>query len=342
MIKIGIIGCGHWGPNYIRSFSKISNSKVVVCCDLKEENLNRVKELYPLINLTKDYKEILKNQDINAVVVATPASTHYQIVKDCLEHGKDVLAEKPLTLIPKESFELVGIAKRNRRILMVGHTFLYNPGIVKIKEYIKSGELGKLYYINATRTHLGLIREDINALWDLAPHDISIFNYLTNSSPISVSAVGACHLKKDREDVVFVNLVYPEKIVANIHVSWTDSNKERTVRVVGSKARVVFNDLDNLEKIKFYKKGIAVSGEYDDFGGFQLQLRDGDIISPKVETKEPLKEQCLHFIECLTQQKKPLTDAENGYEVVKIMCAIERSLRNGGSVEHMDNKEGNK
>ncbi|MCK5343703.1 MAG: Gfo/Idh/MocA family oxidoreductase, partial [Candidatus Heimdallarchaeota archaeon] len=273
------------------------------------------------------------NKDIDAVVVATPASTHYRIVKDALEAGKDVLAEKPLTLIPEESFDLAETAKKEKKILMVGHTFLFNSGIAKLKECVDNGELGKIYYMNATRTHLGLVRNDVNAIWDLAPHDVSIFNYLLGKSPISVNAIGSCHLKDDREDVAFINLIYPDDVIANIHVSWADSNKERTVRVVGSESRVVFNDMDNLERIKIYKKGIKVSEEYDDFGEFQLHLRDGDIVSPKIPTAEPLKEECVYFLDCVRTRKKPITDGMNGYDVVKVMCAIERSIKNKGKIE---------
>lgn len=325
MIKIGIIGLGHWGPNYFRVFNTFEGVKVAWCSDLHDENLNKIKQ-YNSVHLAKNYKDILTDDSVNAVVVATPASTHYKIVKDCLESKKDVLAEKPLTLIPEESIELVDLANKNNNILMVGHTFIYNPGIKKIKEYIDGGELGNIYYLNATRTHLGLIREDVNAIWDLAPHDVSIFNFLLGTSPIKISATGACHLKKDREDIAFINMVYPKSIIANIHVSWEDSNKERTIRVVGSKARVVFNDLDNLEKVKIYKKGIAVSEDYDDFGGFQLHQRDGDIISPMLNLYEPLREMCSHFIDCITKRSKPLTDGYSGYEVVKVMKNIENVI----------------
>lgn len=335
MIKIGIIGLGHWGPNYFRVFNSFDGVKVAWCSDLLDENLNKIKQ-YKGVHLAKNYKDILADDSVNAVVVATPASTHYKIVKDCLKAGKDVLAEKPLTLMPEESMELVDLANKNNRILMVGHTFIYNSGIKKIKEFIDDGELGNIYYLNATRTHLGLIREDVNAVWDLATHDISIFNYLIGKPPVMVNAIGADHLKKGREDVAFINLIYHDNIIANIHVSWEDSNKERTIRVVGSKARVVFNDLDNLERIKLYKKGIGVSEDYNDFGEFQLQLRDGDIISPRIEVKEPLKEQCLHFIDCVTNRRLPLTDGNNGLDVVKAMYAIEQSLKNNGTVKYID------
>ncbi len=327
MINIGIIGLGHWGPNYIRCFSKLHEVGVVKGCDVKEENLIRIKDLYPFINLTTDYRDFLEDNNIDAIIVATPASTHYKIVKECLEYGKDVLAEKPLTLIPEESLELAELSAKINRILMVGHTFLYNPGIIKLKEYIKNGDLGKIYYMNATRTHLGLIREDVNAIWDLAPHDVSIFNFLIDKIPLSVNAVGACHLKRDREDVAFINLIYPDNIIANIHVSWADSNKERSIRLVGSKARIVFNDLDNLERIKLYKKGISVSEEYNDFGEFQLQLRDGDIISPMINFYEPLLRMCDHFFKCIRDRIKPLTDGYVGYNVVKIMHQIDLAIK---------------
>lgn len=335
MIKIGIIGLGHWGPNYVRNFSSIEGTEVTWCCDLLDENLDKIKH-NPEIRLTKNYGEMLADPSVNAVVVATPASTHYKIVKECLEAEKDVLAEKPITLEPDEALELCQFADKGKRILMVGHTFIYNPGIRKVKEFIDEGELGQIYYLNATRTHLGLIREDVNAVWDLAPHDVSIFNYLIGKAPIMVNAVGACHLKKDREDVAFINLIYPDNIIANIHASWADSNKERTIRVVGSKARVVFDDLDNLEKVKLYKKGIAVTGDCNDFGEFQLHLRDGDIISPMLNLYEPLKEMCSRFIDHVKERKTPLTDGYKGYEVVKVVKRIEEAIRKNSQEARLD------
>ena len=338
MIKIGIVGLGHWGPNYIRCLNSIKGVDVVWCCDLMDNNLAKVSQSTN-IRLTTNYREILDDSSVDAVVVATPASTHHKIIKECLLSDKDILAEKPLTLEPGESMELCRIADEKNKILMVGHTFLYNPGIRKIKELFEEGDLGKIYYLNATRTHLGLIREDVNAVWDLAPHDISIFNYLLNSSPIMVNAIGACHLKKGREDVGFINLVYPDNVIANIEVSWEDSNKERTVRIVGSKARVVFDDIDNLERVKLFKKGIHITEEYDGFGEFQLQLRDGDIISPMLKLYEPLKEMCLHFVECLEKRKRPLTDGKFGYEIVKIMKDIEIEMqKNARIVENVQIK----
>ena len=329
MIKIAIIGCGYWGPNYLRNFMQLKNSQVLTCCDLSRKNLDKVKNHYPALEVTTDYKKILEDKRINAVVIATPAKTHYKITKDALLHGKDVLVEKPLCLDYKECEKLQALAKKKRRILMVGHTFLFNPAVRKLKSFVKKGILGNIYYLHATRTHLGLVRNDVNASWDLVPHDISIFSYLLDAAPISVSALGGSFLRKPKQDVVFINLVYPKGIIANIHASWADSNKVREIQVIGSRARVVFDDLNNLEKVKLYKKGISVDKSYVNYGEFQLLLRDGDIISPKVDAGEPLRIQCQHFLDCLRRKKAPFTDGKNGTEVVKVMNAIDKSLKSG-------------
>jgi predicted dehydrogenase len=254
------------------------------------------------------------------------------LIKEGLLAGKDILAEKPLTMTVEESEELVTLAEEKGRILMVGHTFLYNPAVRKMKEYFVKNELGEVYYLHSTRTHLGLIREDVNCVYDLATHDISIFSYLLENSPEAVSAVGGCYLKNDREDIAFISLFYPQNKIANIHVSWVDSNKERQVVAVGSKKRIVFNDLDNLEKVRIFEKGVSVvKGKGSaDFGEFQLLLRDGDIISPHIESSEPLKNQNQHFLDCLQDRKPPLTDGKNGLEVVKVLVAIEKSLQRKG------------
>lgn len=327
MIRIAIIGCGHWGPNYVRNFTQLKATEVAVCCDLSKKNLNNLKKHFNRIALDTDYKKVLRDGRIDAVVIATPAQTHYQIAKDALLHNKHVLVEKPLSLTYNDCRKLVNLAKTKKRMLMVGHTFLFNPAVRKLKEYITKGTLGKIYYLHATRTHLGLIRNDVNVSWDLVPHDISIFSYLLEEMPIKVSALGGSFLGKPRQDVVFINLVYPTGIIANIYASWADSNKVREVQVIGSRARIVFDDLNNLEKVKLYKKGVSVDKSYVNFGEFQLLLRDGDILSPKVEPQEPLRLQCQHFINCLKGGKRPFTDGVNGTEVVKVMNAIDKSLK---------------
>ena len=330
MIRIGIIGCGYWGPNYLRNFSQLKESRVIVCCDLLKKNLDNIKRHFNSVEVTTDYAKVLKDKRIDAIVIATPAQTHYRIAQDVLKSDKHVLVEKPLSLKYEECRKLVNLAKVKKKILMVGHTFLFNPAVRKLKQYIRRGALGKIYYLHATRTHLGLIRNDVNASWDLVPHDISIFSYLLERTPVSVSALGGSFLRRPKQDVVFVNLVYPKGIIANIHASWADSNKVREIQVIGSRARIVFDDLNNLEKIKLYKKGISVDKSFVNFGEFQLLLRDGDILSPKVDPQEPLRLQCQHFINCLKTGKRPFTDGENGAEVVKVMNAIDKSLKSSG------------
>lgn len=332
MVRLGIIGCGHWGPNYLRIFNQIKGSEVIICCDLLKKNLDNVKEHFDAVEVTTDYTKVLKDKRINAVIIVTPAQTHYKIAKDALMNDKHILVEKPLCLKYEHCKKLINLAKAKKKILMVGHVFLFNPAIKKLKEYIKRDTLGKIYYLHATRTHLGLMRDDVNVSWDLVPHDISIFSYLLEKIPISVSALGGSFLRKPKQDVVFINLLYPGGIIANVHASWADSNKVREIQVIGSHARVVFDDLNNLEKVKLYKKGISVDKSYVDFGEFQLFLRDGDILSPKIDSKQPLRLQCQHFITCLKTGKSPITDGENGAQVVKVMEAIDKSLKLGGRI----------
>ena len=266
----------------------------------------------------------------NAVIITSPASTHYELTKKSLEAGKHTLVEKPLALKVEEARELVQISSSMKKVLMVGHTFLYNPAVRKMKEYINQGVLGKIYYLQAARTHLGLIRNDVSAVWDLAPHDISIFSYLLGKEPRKVSAIGMCHLNSHLEDVAFLNFFYDGDILGNIHISWVDSNKLRQVAVIGSKARIVFDDLNSLERLRIFEKGISIDKPYSNFGEFQLLLRDGDIISPKVEAEEPLRNVCLEFIESIQTGKKPLADGMNGLQVVRTMCAVQQSIDRDG------------
>lgn len=332
MIDIGIIGCGHWGPNYIRIFSSLPDVRIQTVCDSNPAKLATVKKQFHGIETVTDAHELILDPKISAIVICTPSSTHFELAKKGLLGGKHVLVEKPITLKADHAEELVQLAGEKNLILMVGHTFLYNPGVMKMKDLIDQGKLGKMYYINALRTHLGLVREDVNVVWDLAPHDVSILNHLVGKDPLRVSAIGACHLQKGREDAAFINLVYPDDIIALIQVSWADSNKQRRIQAVGSKARVVFDDLNSLERVKLFEKGIAKAPSTTDFGEFQLMLRDGDIWSPKIEAGEPLMLQCAHFLDCIRTRQMPRSDGRQGLSVVKVMCAIENSLRQGGAV----------
>lgn len=329
-LNVAVIGLGHWGPHYLRIFSQMPQTTVTVCCDSDQARLREVSKMYPLVPTTIESDLVFDSPEVDAVVIATPASSHVELASAAIDAGKDILVEKPITLDVESGVRLVHEAEQKGRVLMVGHTFLYNPGILKVREIVNSDDFGNVYYMQATRTHLGLIRDDVDVLWDLAPHDISIFSFLLGESPVGASATGASFLKEEREDVGFVTLFYPGGIIGNIHASWIDSNKERRVVIVGSNKRVVFNDLDPMERVRIFEKGASIAERISDYGEFQLLLRDGDIISPRVDTSEPLKNMCGHFIECVTNRSKPLTDGKSGVEVVAAMKAVEESLAGKG------------
>lgn len=337
-LGVAIIGCGYWGVNYVRVFSELPGAHVAAICEADGERLHEIGRRYPEATLTRTVDQAINLDHVDAVVICTGATTHYQVARQCLLAGKHVLIEKPLATDVTDARKLIDLAERCGVTLMVGHTFMYNAGIHKIKRYIDQGDLGHVRYLYARRTNLGPIRRDVNALWDLAPHDISIFNYLIGSNPQWVSAVGMKVLGNAREDVGFASVGYPGDIVANVHVSWVDPNKVRDLVVVGSDKRVAFDDVNATERIKVFEKGVtAVPAEASNYGEF-FQMRDGDIISPKVESSEPLKNQSKHFVECVTQGIRPTTDGQAGLDVVRVMAAIDRSIElKGAPVSLEDN-----
>jgi predicted dehydrogenase len=329
-LEVALIGCGNWGRNYLRVFHELAGVRPAAVCDLKEENLSWAKRHHPGLFTTENYEELLRREGLDALVIAVPASSHFDFALKALEAGKDVLVEKPLALKTSQARQLLDLAHKKKRILMVAHTFLYNPAVLRMKEILQGGDFGRVYYLASTRAHLGLVREDVSAIWDLAPHDVSIFNFLLEAMPLKVSAVGGKYLMADKEDVAFINLVYPGGVVANIHVSWIDSHKVRRVVAVGSHKRVVFDDLDNLERIKVYDKGVSLEMSAESFGDFQFLLRDGNITSPAIKMSEPLKNQCQHFLQCIVTRSEPLTSGKAGLEVVQVLEAVEKSLENEG------------
>jgi len=333
VVSIGIIGCGHWGPNHIRIFNQLQNSQAIMCADLDQDRLGKIRSLFPQIKTTANYKDILKDPDVQAVCVASPTNTHFQISKEALQAGKHVFCEKPLAMRPEECLELKDLSEKAGLILMVGHVFVFNQGILKLKEYIDSGELGTVQYAHAIRTNLGPFRYDVNALWDLAPHDISIFNFLFNACPLSVSGCGQKYLGSTLEDVAFATLEYPNKVIANIHVSWLDPKKVRQITIVGDKKMIAWDDLDNLGPIKLYDKHVErTSRFYESYGEFQLLSKEGDITIPQVGFSEPLKTQAQYFVECVEQKRHPdCADAKKGFDVVRALCAVQESIGRGGS-----------
>jgi predicted dehydrogenase len=303
-LKVGIIGYGYWGPNLTRNFAELPVSEVIAIADTKEEQLQRAQAKYPQVILTKNYRDLFA-LDLDAIVISTPPATHYEIARDCLEHGLNVLVEKPLTLNSQQAQHLVEFADARGLVLMVGHTFEYNSAVHALKSYIDSGELGDIYYIDAARLNLGLFQRDSNVLWDLAPHDISILLFLLDQNPISVGARGVSCVFDGTFDVAYLNLVFPNNISAYIHVSWLDPCKVRRITVVGSKKMVVLNDVENEQKIKVYDKGVDAPTYTNGFGEFQCNYRSGDILIPKIRFVEPLRQECQVFIErCQVRQRK--------------------------------------
>ncbi len=334
MVNVAVIGCGYWGVNYIRVLSELPDCKIVLACDASEDRERVVRERFPLVSTTGNWEEAIINRWVDAVIISTPASVHFAMTQLALSERKHVLVEKPLTTTVAEGEELIRSAQVQKRVLMVGHTFLYNSGIRKVKELIARNDFGKIYYLHATRTNMGPIRRDVNAWWDLAAHDIAIFNYLVGTRPYRVSAVGSKVLGNSRDDVVFATLNYRDRVIANVHVSWIDPNKVREVVVVGSQRRIVFDDLNSLERVRIFEKGVATELEADSFGEYRLLMRDGDILSPRIETSEPLKNQTALFLDCIRSGKRPLTDGQNGLDVVRVLCAADESITlNGAPVD---------
>lgn len=324
MIKIGVIGCGYWGPNLIRNFSQVEGVEVTYVCDLDEGKLNRIKKNYPAVKTTTNYSDILKDEEIKGVCVATPLETHYGIAKEALSHGKGVLVEKPFTENSKEAEELIGIADKNKLVLMVDHIFTYAGAVRKIKELIDKGELGKLYYFDSERINLGLIRKDANVIWDLATHDIAIIDYLFSQKPINVSALGSSHVQNIKEEMAHITIKHEGDFMSHIHVSWLSPVKIRKILVGGDRKMVLYNDVEPTEKIKIYDKGIDIKPA--EVTPFAPLYRGGDIVIPNLDQTEALKRLAEHFVDCLKTGKKPLTDGEAGLRVIKILEATQKSL----------------
>lgn len=330
MVTIGVIGCGHWGPNLIRNFHHINGVNVMFACDLDESRLQHIQKLYPEVGLSRDYREVINSRDLDAVCIATPAATHYQIAKDALTKGKHVFMEKPITLDSKDAAELIGIAKNQGKILMVGHTYEYNPSVLKLNDLVRSEELGNILYVGMTRVNLGIFREDVNVIWDLCPHDISILRTLFDAQPVSVEATGGAHRTKGIEDVAFVTLHYPGDMLVQIHVSWLEPRKVRRVVVVGDKKMAVFDDLDDRNPIQIYDTPMVKQPYYDTFGDFKSLYNWGDVYAPKIDMTEPLRAECSHFVDSIKDKKAPRSDGNSGLQVIRILEATQESLKNDG------------
>jgi predicted dehydrogenase len=330
MINVGIIGCGYWGPNLIRNFVWIPNANMVLCADKDKKRLERMKQLYPQVETTTEAKALFEDPRLDCIGIATPVFSHYELAKQALLHGKHVFVEKPLAHSVEACASLIKIAEEKRRVLMVGHTFEYTAAVNMIKKLIDSGELGDPLYVNSIRLNLGLFQPDINVCWDLAPHDISILNYVLGRLPDTVNCQGKSHYKEGIEDVAAMTLNYKNGMIAFLRTSWLDPNKIRRITIVGSKKMLVYDDIEPQEKIKIYDKGVDAPPYYDTFGDFQFAYRYGDIHSPRIEDYEPLRRQCEHFVECIENGLTPRSDGYSGLRVVSILEASSKSLKQGG------------
>jgi predicted dehydrogenase len=331
-IKVGVIGCGYWGPNLIRNFIEIPDSEVMAVADLRDDCLNKIHTRYPQIQVTQNYKDLFE-LGLDAIVIATPPPTHFQFASEALRQGLHVLVEKPMTLNSQHAEQLVELAASRCLTLMVGHTYEYNSSVQELKHLIENDTIGQIYYMDAARLNLGLFQHGLNVLWDLAPHDISIFMYILGSAPLAISAQGMPCRFDGIHDVAYLNMIFPGNIIAHVHVSWLDPCKVRRITVVGSKKMVVYNDISAQEKIRIYDKGVDTPDDSHNYGEVVLNYRYGDVLIPNIRDSEPLRRECQHFLECIRSGRQPCSDGIDGFRVVKVLEAAQRSLVNRDHME---------
>jgi len=330
-ILIGVVGFGYWGPNIVRNFNSIDTVQVTAVCDKDTAGLKRVRQLYPEIAATTNYEEMLSKQPLDMVAIVTPVYTHYELAKLALEHGKHIFVEKPFTALVSQAEDLIEIAEKKDLKIFVDHTFLFTGAVRKIKEFIDSGVLGNLYYYDSMRVNLGLFQHDVNVIWDLAPHDLSIMDYLLDEEPQAISASGKVHFNTGLEDIAFITAYFSNNLIAHFNVNWMSPVKIRTTLIGGEKKMLVWNDLDADEKLKVYDKGVEVQnthGIYD----LLVSYRSGDMWAPRLEQTEALKTEAEYVINCILHDEKPINDGHAGLRIVKMLEASNRSISNNGEL----------
>jgi len=328
LVRVGVIGYGYWGPNVVRNLQSLENCRLATICDQNSDALQRAKRAYPSVEVTTDFSGLLNSPQIDAIAVVTPVWTHFDLAKAALQNGKHVFVEKPFTSTPQQAEELIELADRKRLKIMVDHTFLFTGAVRKIRQLIDDGTLGALYYYDSTRVNLGLFQHDVNVVWDLAPHDLSVMDYLMQAKPEAVVATGGRHLN-GLADIAFITVYFPGNVIAHINVNWLSPVKVRTTLIGGEKKMLVWNDLEADEKIKVYDKGVQMTGGrgvYD----LLVSYRSGDIWAPKIEQTEALKVELEYFVDCVTNNRVPLNDGVAGLRVVKILEAADQSLKERG------------
>jgi predicted dehydrogenase len=330
MVKFGVIGYGYWGPNVVRNLDRLESAEVVAVCDKSPASRKKVAKAYPDVLVTEDSAGLMSSPDIDAIAVVTPVWTHYELAKAALLNGKHIFVEKPFTSNAAQAQELIELAAQRNLKIMVDHTFLFTGAVTKIKQLLDDGSLGKLYYYDSTRVNLGLFQHDVNVVWDLAPHDLSIIDHLIEQVPEAISATGQTHLN-GHEDVAYITVYFPDKVIAHINVNWLSPVKVRTTLIGGEKKMLVWNDLEVDEKIKIYDKGVKVTsreGLYD----LLVHYRSGDMWAPQIEQVEALTRELSYFVDCIANDKTPMNDGEAGLRVVRMLEAANESIRQRGAV----------
>ena len=336
MIKFGVVGYGYWGPNIVRNLSQMEEVEVVSVCDKSPAARRRVKAAHPHLHVTADFAEVMNSPEIQAVAVITPVWTHYELAKTALEHGKHVFVEKPFTSNAAQAEELIDLAAKKNLKIMVDHTFLFTGAVQKIKSLLHEGSLGKLYYYDSTRVNLGLFQHDVNVIWDLAPHDLSIIDHLIDETPEAVVATGQSHLN-GHEDVAFITIYFPGKVIAHINVNWLSPVKVWTTLIGGEKKMLVWNDLEADEKIKIYDKGVHITSREGVYN-LLVNYRSGDMWAPQIEHVEALRAELKYFVECIMKDQTPFNDGHAGLRVVKMLEAANESLHRRGHVVYLDSQ----
>lgn len=333
-MKVAVIGVGYWGPNLVRNFLNNKEVSEIYCFDIDAKRLNNIYQQFPVVKLVDSYEDILKNPKINGVCIATPASTHYPLAKMAIEHNKHILVEKPFTVNIQQAKALLELCEQKKLKLVVDHIFMYNGAVRKIKEIIDSKEIGKILYFDAVRVNLGLFQHDVNVLWDLATHDISIMLYLINKKPKAVSAIGVSHYNTT-EDIAYLTVFFDDNCIAHFHVNWLAPVKIRRILIGGSQKMILYDDMETIEKIKVYDKGVDIKTKEGIYKTL-IQYRTGDMYAPKFDTTEPLACLIKDFIEAIKNGTEPLSSGTIGLEVVKILTAAQKSLKNDGCVVELN------
>jgi predicted dehydrogenase len=338
MVKFGVVGYGYWGPNVVRNLDRLETAEVVAVCDKSPASRKKVAKAYPHVLVTEDSAELMSSPDIDAIAVVTPVWTHYELAKAALLNGKHIFVEKPFTSNAAQAQELIELAAQRNLKIMVDHTFLFTGAVQKIKQLLEDGALGKLYYYDSTRVNLGLFQHDVNVVWDLAPHDLSIIDHLIGQSPEAIVATGQTHLN-GHEDVAFITLYFPDKVIAHINVNWLSPVKVRTTLIGGEKKMLVWNDLEADEKIKIYDKGVNVTSR-EGLYNLLVHYRSGDMWAPQIEQVEALTRELAYFVDCIVTDQTPFNDGHAGLRVVKMLEAANESMHKRGQLVYLSSSQG--